>query len=290
MNQTLTYTIGAGADPAGTVFTVSWGDGSSTQTTATTVTHTYTTSAIYTVSVTATAAGLSSAPVSGSVDVVPVSVAIKADPANAGAEMLIVASTANYENLAVWGSSSSVSLVFDGVALGDISPTNGEAFALVEVFAGGAGNNVLNDGLAVSSVVVGGPGNNALYGGSGRSLLIGGPSAGTLCAGSSGDILIGGVTSYDANTIADQTALAFFMAEWDSTSSYSTRVKQLSGKNGSGGLNGSYFLNSTTVFNNNATDWLYGDSLAAGATLDWFFAHRSGRNSDNLYDLAAGRW
>jgi ELWxxDGT repeat protein len=291
IGQPLTYTIGAGADPAGTVFTVIWGDGTSAQTTATTVTHTYTTSAIDIVSVTATAAGLSSNPASQSVNVLPVSVTVAADPAKAGTEMLVVASTASFENLSLSGNGSGVSLTFDGYALPAVLPTNGQAFALVEAFAGGTGSNTLDaSGLSVSSVLIGGPGNDTLYGGSGRNLLIGGPGADTLYAGSAGDILIGGTTSYDANTAADQTALAFIMLEWDSTDSYSTRVSRLSGsgRKGSAGLNGSYFLNSSTVFDDGAADQLHGYAQAAGAALDWFFAHHAKRNGDQVYNQVSG--
>src|SRR5205085_67556 len=152
-------------DPAGTVFTISWGDGSSVQTTATTVAHAYATSASYTISVTATAAGLSSNPASQAVNILPLSATIASDPAKTGAQMLIVASTANYANIALAGNSNGVSLTYNGVALGNILPANGAAFALVEVFAKGL-NDVLDArGLSVSSVLVGGAGSDTLYGG-----------------------------------------------------------------------------------------------------------------------------
>src|SRR5262249_57119840 len=105
----------------------------------------------------------------------------------------------------------------------------------------------------VCSSDLGGTGNDTLYGGSARNLLIGGAGADTLNAGG-GDILIGGTTSYDSNL----TALAFILAEWDRTDvDYATRVGQLSGSLG-GGLNGSYLLNSTTVFDDSASDVLNG--------------------------------
>jgi hypothetical protein len=288
LNQTLTYTIGAGPDPAGTVFTVSWGDGSSTQTTATTVTHAYTTSAIDTISVTATAAGLSSKAATQSVNIQPVTLTIEADPAKAGAELLVVASTANDERVGLSGNGSGVSLSFDGIALGNILPTNGETFALVEVFGEGSNNLLDSRGLSISSVLVGGPGNDTLFGGGGRNLLIGGAGPDTLYAGSAGDILIGGTTSYDSDTFNNQTALAYIMAEWNSTASYSARIKQLSGKAGSGGLNGSNYLNGTTVSDDSAADQLFGYSLATGNSLDWFFAHHARQNGDQVYNLVSG--
>jgi ELWxxDGT repeat protein len=275
IGQTLTYTLGAGADPAGTVFTVSWGDGTSVQTTATTVSHPYAGSANYTISVTATADGLTSNKATQAVNIVPVSVTVEADPAKPGAEVLVVAGTANNENLVLAGNSGGVSLTFNGTALATILPTNGEAFALVQAFGGGTGNDILDArGLSVSSVLVGGPGNDTLYGGSARNLLIGGAGADTLYAGSAGDILIGGTASYDSNTAANQKALAYIMAEWASADSYATRVNKL--MNG-GGLNGSYVLNNRTVSDDNASDLLYG-----GAGLDWFFAHTKGKNTDKV--------
>ena len=288
IGQTLTYTLGAGADPVGTVFTISWDDGTSLQTTATTVSHVYTASANDSISVTASVDGLTSNSATKTTDIVPVSVTIEADPARAGSEMLIVSSTANSEDLVLTGNSSGVSLIYDGIALGSILPTSNETFALVEVFAGGS-NDILNaSGLSVSSVLVGGPGNDTLYGGSARNLLIGGAGSDRLYAGSAGDILIGGTTSYDSNAFNNQMALAYIMAEWDSTASYSARIEQLSGKNGSNGLNSSYFLNGSTVTDDSATDYLYGYRQATGNSLDWFFAHLSKKNADKVYNQVSG--
>jgi len=73
------------------------------------------------------------------------------------------------------------------------------------------------------------------------------------------------------------------MAEWDRTDvSYATRVGQLNGSL-SGGLNGPYLLNATTVHDDNTTDLLYG-----GAGMDWFFAHLSGTKSDRVNGQTSG--
>jgi ELWxxDGT repeat protein len=286
IGETLTYTLGAGADPVGTLFSVNWGDGTSTQTTATTVTHTYTGSGSYNLSVTATANGLTSNPATGIVGIAPVTVTVEGDPAQPGAEMLVVAlSSINGDDLSVGGSSSSVSLAYNGNPLANVLPTNSETFALVEVFALDSSDTLDARKLSVSSVLVGGAGSNVLYGGSGRNLLIAGLGSGSLYAGTAGDILIGGSTSYDSDTLGDQKALAYLMAEWDSADSYATRIKKL--QNG-GGLNGSYVLNSTTVFDNGLTNYLYGYSLATGAGLDWFFAHHARRNGDQVYNQVSG--
>jgi ELWxxDGT repeat protein len=281
IGQALTYTIGARGDPAGTEFTVSWGDGSSVQTTATTVSHAYAANAVSTVTVTATADGLRSNPASQGVSILPVSVTVEADPAQPGAEVLVVAGTATNEDMVLVGNGGGVSLTFNGTAVGTILPTNGAAFALVEAFGGGTGTDVLDArGLSVSSVLVGGPGNDTLSGGSARNLLIGGAGADTLNAGGAGDILIGGTTSYNADTAANRKALDYIMAEWGSADSYSTRIKKLT--NG-GGLNGSYVLNSTTVSADNAINVLNG-----GAGLDWFFARTRGKKTDQIVGLTSG--
>jgi hypothetical protein len=297
LNQPLTYTLGATGDPAGTVYTfaVNWGDGSAVQTVSgvsgTTVTHTYSTSVSTSISVTATDPNkLTSYPAYQHVYIAPVSVTAEADPAAAGQEMLVVSTIAPYnnsDNIALTGNSSSVDLTVNGAALGNIVPA-GDNIALVVVYAGGSNDTINAQGLAVSSALVGGGNGDVLYGGSARNLLIAGPGTATLQAGSAGDILIGGTTSYDNNTTSDQTALAYIMAEWDSSASYSTRVGQLDGKLKTG-LNGQYLLNSTTVSDNNAADLLYGDSLATGNTLDWYFAHLKGkRNVDRVINQVSG--
>jgi Ca2+-binding RTX toxin-like protein len=172
-----------------------------------------------------------------------------------------------------------VTLTFDGASLGNIVPAGSNPVGLV-VVNGEAGDDVLDaQALEVSSVLEGGAGNDTLYGGSAPNLLIGGSGPDTLHAGSAGDILIGGTTSYDSNL----TALAYIMAEWGRTDvSYATRVGQLNGSL-SGGLNGSYLLNSTTVSDDIAIDALYG-----GAGLDWFFAHLSGKNKDKVSGQTRG--
>ena len=110
---------------------------------------------------------------------------------------------------------------------------------------------------------MGSTGNDTLIGGRGRDILIGGLGTDTLRAGSGGDILIGGTTSYDGNA----AALAAVLAEWSRTDlDYATRMAHLSGGL-SGGLNGAYLLNSSTVQADGLVNSLYG-----GAGLDWYFA------------------
>jgi Ca2+-binding RTX toxin-like protein len=123
--------------------------------------------------------------------------------------------------------------------------------------------SILNvTGSSANNVLVGGGGSDRLLGGQGRDILIGGTGKATLQAGTGGDILIGGTTAYDNNA----AALAAILAEWGSSDDYLTRIDRLTGSM-SGGLNGAYFLNTSTVHGNGLTDYLYG-----GAGLDWYLA------------------
>jgi hypothetical protein len=286
INQTLTYTLGAIGDPAGTLFTyqINWGDGSGVQTVSgtsgTTVTHAFSTAGYRVPTVTATDASGLSGSGSAQVDTMPVTVAIQTDPAHTSQQMLIITDiSSNLEDYIGLTSAADngVSLTFGRIGLGTITPTNGNPFALVMGFAGSGIYDTINAmGLSINTVLVGGSGGTSLYGGSARNLLIAGTGAGGLEAGSAGDILIGGSTTYENNP----TALAYIMAEWDSSDSYSTRIKKITS---GGGLNGSYLLNSSTVSDNGVSNPLYG-----GAGLDWFFAHTKGKNADKVYNLTSG--
>jgi hypothetical protein len=96
----------------------------------------------------------------------------------------------------------------------------------------------------------------------GRNLLICGLGTDVLRGGAGQDILIGGTTNYDQN----MTALRAIMNEWTRTDvDYATRLAQLNGSQ-SGGTNGPYLLNATTVHDDGAAN-----SLLVGLDLDWFF-------------------
>ena len=104
--------------------------------------------------------------------------------------------------------------------------------------------------------------------------LLGGGGADRLVAGEGGDILIGGTTDFDTNAVA----LTAMLAEWGRTDlSYQDRIAHLMGTV-SGGLNGSYLLNATTVHDDAAVDQLYG-----GAGMDWFLYHPDGTSADVLH-------
>jgi PKD repeat protein len=146
------------------------------------------------------------------------------------------------------------------------------------LYGGGIGHDILDaSGSTANNVLTGGGGKNDLFGGLGRDLLIAGLGAGKLHAGVGDDMLIGGTTDYDLTNKAmtyDQklVALEAIMAEWGRTdATYLARVHHLDGSL-SGGLNGSFLLNATTVHDNGQADTLFG---ATGFSLDWFFADPS---------------
>jgi hypothetical protein len=104
---------------------------------------------------------------------------------------------------------------------------------------------------------------------------MGGAGKSTLVGGSSDDLLVGGSTIYDDNN----AALMAVFAEWQRTDeTYQQRISNIRGTT-SGGLNGSYDLNSTTVNESGFTDTLTGN-----AGLDWFFAG----STDKITDLQSG--
>jgi hypothetical protein len=144
------------------------------------------------------------------------------------------------------------------------STMNASAYTGIALLAAGTGGATLIGGPGIN-VLIGGAGVDTINtNGNGRDLLIGGSGADAITANSGSDILIGGTTSYyDETTGAiNSTALKAIMTEWISTKPYMTRVNDL--LNG-GGLNGSYVLNSTTVFADAGANVLNG-----GPAGDWF--------------------
>ncbi len=148
------------------------------------------------------------------------------------------------------------------------------------ILFGGSGTNTLSAaGSSASNVLIGGTGHSTLTGGTGSDFLIGGGGPAVLQAGTGGDFLLGGSTLYDANP----TALEALMAEWQRTDiGYQQRVQDLFG-NGTGGLNGAYFLNTQTVARDLAVNQLIG-----GSTTDWFWFSDSLKSADRLSAFTNG--
>jgi len=295
----------SGLDP-NTVYsyTVQWGDGSPAQSfsgpSGTQVSHAFPAPMSYSTSVTATDPnGHSSLPASTSVSLT--TLALEADPYYSSQTALYMGGTTGSDNIAITPAVRTVNGNLDyGVKVGMNMVSYGSFFSISRVvvysqggtdivktaaqtingtltyvsvpvmFFAGNGNDILNlsgsgsnaNTVTPNNVLVGGGGTDRLIGGQGRDILIGGAGQATLQAGSGGDILIGGTTNYDNNA----AALAAILAEWGSNDDYSTRMARLNGSM-SGGLNGSYLLNSSTVHGNGLADNLYG-----GSGLDWYFA------------------
>jgi Ca2+-binding RTX toxin-like protein len=294
--QTLTFILGANESglPASSVFkfSIQWGDGSPVQTvfgpTGTQVSHVFTTTGSFGNSVTASDASGNSGN-SGSLATAITAIALQADPSNASQTALVVGGTIGDDTIVFTPADrqGGITVMINGVNQGSFHPTGhiiayGQAgndtfrettqrirgrtvfISAPALFFAGGGNDTLDaSGSTAGNVLVGGAGNDSLIGGQGRDILIGGLGVDTLQAGSGGDILIGGTTSYDGNS----AALAAILAEWARTDiDYTTRIAHLTGS-ATGGLNGSYFLNSSSVSADGSAN-----SLSGGPGQDWYFA------------------
>lgn len=141
-----------------------------------------------------------------------------------------------------------------------------------ENVTGGSGNdilhgnnsaNTLDGGAAGNDILVGNGGNDSLIGGAGLDILIGGDGADTLNGGAGEDILVAGFTDYDNNI----SALTAIQLEWTRAGvAFDTRVGRIFGTL-SGGLNGSFKLNGTTIDDDGDADTLTGGDTSR----DWFF-------------------
>jgi VCBS repeat-containing protein len=127
------------------------------------------------------------------------------------------------------------------------------------LFGGGGNDRVI--GRGGNDILVGGDGNDTLKAGAGSDVMIGGAGADQLYGSLGTDVLIGGFTNFDSD-IAALTAIA---NEWSSVADYATRIAHL--KTGPGVLNGTVFLNSTTVHDDGAADVMKG-----WFDLDWFWS------------------
>jgi hypothetical protein len=303
--QPSTFTLSA-SDPsatdqaAGFTYAIDWdGDGTSDQTigpgapSPTTITHSYDQLGTYTVRATATDkdGGTSLA----ATHVIEIKVLdLQDDPGDAGtaATALVVGGTTGDDTIVFnpsMGSANAVTLLLNGVRLGsfagltrlvayggsgDDSIQVAGAIRLPTLLDGGAGDDRVNGGNG-QNIVLGGAGADILKGGNDRDILIGGLEADTIDGNGGDDILIGGTTAWDG---VDR-ALCALMDEWSrADADYSARIGHLrDGRDG--GRNGSFLLDSGTVFDDAAVDELIG---AAGA--DWYFARTTGVTPDRLSD------
>ena len=158
------------------------------------------------------------------------------------------------------------------------SGSNTIPFPRAVAFHGGSGNDTLlvnSSGTAAGAVLVGGAGNDTLTGGAGHDVLVGGLGADSLTGGNGNDLLIGNRVVYED----DLAAMRLVRLEWARTSiSINDRMAHLTGSL-AGGLNGTNFLNGTTILEDSAVDDLWGNSGT-----DWFFAAPSGSWADRRRD------
>jgi hypothetical protein len=144
------------------------------------------------------------------------------------------------------------------------------------LIAGNGGNDTLI-GNGGHDVLVGGDGNDLLIGGPNRSILIGGSGHSTLQGGNGDDLLIAGTTPWDAQV--DTDALVAIRNEWiRMDESFAQSISNLRGQT-SGGVNGSYVLNTTTVTETGAAD-----TLTGGGGSNWFWADLT---QDTITDLGS---
>jgi PKD repeat protein len=299
--QALAFTFTAN-DPSPTdraapfTYSVNWGDGSSQSVTGpatgANLSHTYTASGTYTVSVTARDKD------NGTSTAAAMTVTVVAAELQTGS--LFVGGTNAGETITLRPANTAggISVTVGGSAVGTFTPAAGgrlvvyaqggndtvellsrrfgnTTYRLTQraVLSGGAGNDVLDAREATGNdVLLGGDGTDTQYGGAGRDILVGGLGADQLRGGDGDDVLIGGSTDHDA----DLTAWAVLQDEWSRTNaSYATRVDHLLGAV-SGGLNGTTFLNASTLDNDGGSV----DNLSGDANDDWFVLWPGDRAND----------
>jgi hypothetical protein len=124
----------------------------------------------------------------------------------------------------------------------------------VIVFALGGDDIVRVDAaLSIPALLAGGDGNDLLIGSSRRDILIGGTGVDALFGRGGDDILIGGDTTHATNLVA----LASLHQRLIGSGSFTTRRTALTSGTG---VSGGFALSATTVLNDNAADYLTGDT------------------------------
>ncbi len=304
--QVRTFTLGVSyasqPSPAGNfTWSINWNDGSPLQTVVglagTQVTHKFAETGVYNISVTvANASGQTSPAVTQAITIT--AFAVQIDPVD-GKHNLVVGSGAHDSEIEIERDCHGglvVEIENRGTERDEVNVTVSGPVDRIFLYGqksdelsvacdvkidavlhAGSGDSILQGGGG-NNVLVGGAGCDILIGGGQRDLLIGGGGNDVIIAGSGDDILVGGSTNLDAN----DAALIKVLAEWTSSSSYALRIQHLTGAV-AGGLNGSNFLNVSTVHADNATDL-----LAGGGGTDWFIAHTTGANQDILIGARNG--
>ena len=221
---------------------------------------------------------------SNSTDVTVGQVYVTSDPSNPAQLALFVGGTNNADTILVkLGSSSAfLDVVINGKDLGQFAITTtagtidrvivygndgndsitvSQNVAINTVIYGGAGDDTLTAGGG-NSFLDGGDGNDVLTGGGGRDVQIGGLGQDSLTGGKDDDLLIGGTYKQSG----DLDSVFSLMAIWNSSESYAQRITDLR----TGGADGLFAFNTTTVLDDAAVDYLYGNQGQ-----DWFWVFGS---------------
>ncbi len=161
---------------------------------------------------------------------------------------------------------SSADIIYGGDGNDEIEAGAGHDFVF-----GDAGNDEL-EGEGGNDLLVGGLGNDEIEGGSGRDVLLGGSGSDELDGENDDDLLIGHRVLFESNLVA----LAQVMSEWGSSRSYASRIANLRGTGTGPRDNGTTFLNTSTLVDDQSADSLFG-----GSGQDWYLAPS---NQDDLED------
>lgn len=287
---TLTANDPSAADrAAGFTFDIDWnGDGTVDQTlvgpSGMTVNRSFDVNGTYNVMVTATDKDdATSAAAQHSVRAI--STGLITDPVDATRTALLILGTGSNDVIQVLTTAIAgrLQVKINGRIAGAFSPTgriliNGFAgndliqldsrIALAAEIDGGNGNDTIV-GAGGNDILLGGVGDDSINGSGGRDILIGGAGRDAINGGSGEDILIGGTTTHQI------PALRNVLREWSSTTTYATRVANLS-RVGAGTL---ILQPTNSVLDDAAIDNIWGAGNA-----DWIFARLEGSTLDGLRD------
>jgi Ca2+-binding RTX toxin-like protein len=202
------------------------------------------------------------------------------DATQPGRMALVINGTSRSEFIAVLHSWNGVQVFFGCESRGVFQPTGrilvhanggndvvlvGPGVQQAAWLYGDEGNDVLKLGHG-GGIAFGGADNDLVSGGNGRDVLVGGEGADLLVGNAGDDILVSAITVYDnRSNPVHENAWAGIHAEWNSARSFEQRVASLRG--GGGGLNGTYFLNDTTVADDTASSC---DILTGSSGRDWY--------------------
>jgi Ca2+-binding RTX toxin-like protein len=160
----------------------------------------------------------------------------------------------------------------------DVDP-QGTGFVPAAYLFGGRGNDVLDARVAsYHTFLSGGHDDDTLLGGSGRDLIVGDEGVDVLRGGAGEDIMIGARTKFTYSRI-DLDAVFSWSAEWVRTDvDYADRIAHLMGT-ASGGANGAYLLDESTVWDDWVADQIFGEEGQ-----DWLLPSHTGEIQDAEQD------